>query len=304
VIRGARASPTAIEVQEIAMERVLSTYLFSSQPLGRDHLAAVARAGIGAIELFSAGGHFNFRSDEHARELSNWLESTRVRLHSVHGPMDRNTGRGREGGAPISIAEPDKLRRIEAVDEMKWAMELSETVPFRYFVMHMGNGREPLDQRHQDAAFNSLEYLVVFAKQRGLTIALENTPGELAAPEALADFLRQTRLRELGLCFDLGHAHLGEGIAGSFDCMRERVVTTHVHDNRGEFDDHLVPFEGAIDWPAAVRALRSAPMDLPLVFELKEPAGGGSGAVLDRATAAFERLEKLAAEQASAADKD
>ncbi len=286
------------------MERVLSTYLFSSQPLGKEPLAAIARAGIHNIELFAASGHFNFRSAEQIREFTHWLESTGVRLHSVHSPIDRSNGRGREGGAPISIAEPDKLRRIEAVDEMKWAMELAGDVPFRYFIVHMGTGREPLDERHQDAAFNSLEYLVVFAKARGLTIAIENTPGELAAPEALANFLRQTRLHELKLCFDVGHAQLGEGIATSFDFMRERVVTTHVHDNRGEFDDHLVPFEGTIDWPAAMRALRSAPVELPLVLELKEPANGGWHAVLERAAAAFERLEKLAAEQGSAADKD
>jgi sugar phosphate isomerase/epimerase len=286
------------------MERVLSTYLFSGQPLGREPLAAVARAGIHSIELFSASGHFNFRSPEHVREFANWLESTGVKLHSVHAPIDRSNGRGREGGAPISIAEPDKLRRIEAIDEMKWAMELAEEVPFRYFVLHMGTGRETLDERHQDAAFNSLEYLVIFAKARGLTIAIENTPGELAAPEALAEFLRQTRLHDLKLCFDVGHARLGEGIAASFGFMRERVVTTHIHDNRGEFDDHLVPFEGTIDWLEVLRALRSAPVELPLVFELKEPANGGWNAVLERAGAAFERLEKLAADQSSAADKD
>ena len=286
------------------MERVLSTYLFSSQPLGKEPLAAIAAAGIGHIELFSAAGHFNFRSPEQIREFAHWLESTGVALHSVHAPIDRSTGRGRDGGAPISIAEPDKMRRIEAVDEMKWAMELAEDVPFRYFVVHMGTGREPLDERHQDAAFNSLEYLVVFAKARGLTIALENTPGELSAPEALAAFLRQTRLHELKLCFDVGHAQLDEGIAASFDFMRDRVVTTHIHDNRGEFDDHLVPFEGTIDWPAAMRTLRSAPVDLPLLLELKEPAHGDWTAVLASAAAALERLEKLAAEQPSAADKD
>ncbi len=277
------------------MQRVLSTYLFSSQPLGRDMLAAVAGKGIGAIELFSTVGHFNYTSSEQIRELTAWLDGTGITLHSVHAPMDRSSGRGREGGAPISISEPDKMRRIEAVDEMKRAMELAESIPFRYLVMHMGTGREPLDGRHQDAAFNSLEYLVIFAKQRDVTIALENTPGELSAPEALVDFLRQTRLHDLRLCFDVGHAQLGDGVEAGFGKMSQLVVTTHVHDNRGEHDDHLVPFEGSIDWEKAVRALRSAPVELPIVFELKEPAQGGWNGVLDRAAAAFERLEKLAA---------
>lgn len=277
------------------MQSVLSTYLFSNQPLGREMLAAAAGRGFAAIELFAATGHFNCRSPEQLHEFAGWLESTSLALHSVHGPQERSGGRGREGSAPISIAELDKLRRTEAVDEMKWAMEVAEAIPYRYLIVHLGIGHEPLDPRHQEAAFNSLEYLVLFAKQRGVTIALENTPGELATPEALAHFLRQTRLHDLRLCFDVGHAHLGEGVEASFDCMAPYVVTTHLHDNRGEHDDHLVPFDGAIAWEAALRKLRAAPVELPLVWELKEPAPGAWSAVLDRAGAARERLEKLAA---------
>lgn len=277
------------------MLRVLSTYLFSNHPLGYDHLAATARAGFAGIELFSASGHFNYRSPEQSRDLAGWLDQTGLGLHSVHAPMDRYSSSGRESGAPISISETDKLRRVEAVDEIKWAMELAERIPFRFLVLHMGTGREPLDPRYQDAAFNSLEYLVVFAKQRGVTIALENTPGELATAEALIDFLRQTRLGELRLCFDVGHAHMGEGVDAAFDRMRERVVTTHIHDNRGEHDDHLVPFEGAIDWEAALGKLCSAPVELPLVSELKEQPLGTWKEILERAGAATEKLEKLAA---------
>lgn len=286
------------------MERVLSTYLFSAQSLDAESIRAAASAGFGGIELYAVGGHFNFRSAEQARDLGRWLEDQRLRLHSVHAPMEKTTGRGREGGAPISIAEPDKLRRIEAVDEIKWALELAEYTPFRYLVQHLGTGREPLDPRYQEAAFQSLEYLVVFAKQRGVTIALENTPSELASPEALMEFLRETRLDGLRLCFDVGHARLGDGVAESFSRMRSRVVTTHIHDNHGEHDDHLVPFEGTIDWKEAVTAMATAPAEVPLVLELKEPAAGGPAAVLQRAGEAARRLEEMAAGREAAAGQE
>ena len=45
--------------------------------------------------------------------------------------------------------------------------------------------------------------------------------------------------------------------------MRERIVTTHVHDNHGEKDEHLLPFEGSIDWDATLKILASAPNELP-----------------------------------------
>ncbi len=47
------------------------------------------------------------------------------------------------------------------------------------------------------------------------------------------------------------------------------VATTHLHDNRGERDDHLLPYEGTIDWNATLAAL---PPEAPIVLELKEPA--------------------------------
>jgi len=47
------------------------------------------------------------------------------------------------------------------------------------------------------------------------------------------------------------------------------LVTTHLHDNQGERDDHLLPYEGAIDWSATLPAL---PPGTPIVLELKEPA--------------------------------
>ena len=55
----------------------------------------------------------------------------------------------------------------------------------------------------------------------------------------------------------------------ALEIVRDFVVTTHLHDNRGERDDHLLPYEGTIDWSATLAAL---PAEAPIVLELKEPA--------------------------------
>ena len=106
----------------------------------------------------------------------------------------------------------------------------------------------PPIQRHFDAAFNSLEHLHIFAKQRGVTIALENTPGELATPANLRQFIADTRLTDLRLCFDIGHAHLGDGVAkpASRPCAnwwspRTSTTTTAMK------DEHLAPYEASAD---------------------------------------------------------
>ncbi len=155
------------------------------------------------------------------------------------------------------------------MDEIKRALDLVEHIPFRYCIQHVARHRDIPDERKWDAAFSSLEHLSLFARHRGVTIAIENTPGEMATPANLKNFLEQTRLTSVKLCFDAGHAHLEGGVSEALEMVRDVVATTHIHDNRGERDDHLLPYEGTIDWSATLAAL---PAETPMVLELKEPA--------------------------------
>lgn len=272
------------------MQRILSTYRYVNQTLAPELLASLAQAEIPAIELFCGSGHFGYASQQTIREFAGWLAEYGLQLHSLHAPTERGSGVGRGSGVPISISDPERIRRVDAVDEIKRALEVAETIPFRYLVQHMATSRQPADPRNLDAAFSSLEHLVLFAKQRGVTIAVENTPNEFCSAESLVQFVKQTRLNDLRFCFDIGHAHIGEGVAPSFELMRDRVATVHLHDNNGEKDEHLLPYEGTIDWDSALGALAGAPEPPALVLELKERSPGAPS--LDQIRAAFDKLEK------------
>jgi len=272
------------------MKRVLSTYRYINQRLTNILLAEIARAGISSVEIFCASSHFIYGSPQHVRELADGLAGNSIELHSLHSPTERNFAEGRDSGASISIADTERIRRIDAVDEVKRALEVAERIPFRYLVQHMGHSCDAFDPRKMDAAFTSLELLTVFAKARGVSIVLENTPSELGSPDALAHFVKETHLRDLRFCFDIGHANLDPGVAPAFEAMRDLVVTTHIHDNHGEKDEHLLPYGGAIDWDAALRMLAAAPHTLPVVLELKEQTAGTPS--LDQAQAAFDKIEK------------
>jgi sugar phosphate isomerase/epimerase len=236
-----------------------------------------ARAGASAIELFCSRGHFDYRSGDDGRELASWLSGNNMSLHSIHSPTTRDFHLARESGAPLSISDPERMRRQEAVDEIKRALDLVECVPFQYCIQHVARSRDIPDERRWDATFSSLEHLSLFAKQRGVTIAIENTPGEMATPANLKTFLEQTRLTNVKLCFDTGHAHVEGGVLPALEAVRNLVATTHVHDNHGERDEHLLPFDGTIDWNATLAAL---PTGLPIVLELKEPAvAAGAGEI-------------------------
>jgi sugar phosphate isomerase/epimerase len=272
------------------MQRIFSTYRYINHPLAPPLLAEIARAGISSIQVFCAPGHFGYRSPEDLRDFASAIGEYGIHLHSLHSPTERDFAPGRESGVPISICDPERIRRVDAVDEVKRALEVAERIPFRFLVQHLGHGHQPMDSRRLDAAFSSLEHLTIFAKERGVAIALENTPGEMGSPESLEHLIKETHLRDLKFCFDTGHAHIEDGVEKSFEVMRERIVTAHIHDNHGEKDEHLLPHEGTIDWDAALGALAELPQTLDMVLEIKEQPGNKP--TLDDIREAFDRLEE------------
>lgn len=207
----------------------------------------------------------------------------------------------RESGIPLSVCEVERVRRIEAMDEFKRAIDVAEELPFPRMVLHMGGSRETADQRKRDAAFSTLEHLVLHAKHVGVTLCVENTTSEMGQPAYLRAFVEETRLTGLRFNFDIGHAHVSDGeeaerIEKAFAPMRELVASVHLHDNHGEKDEHLPPYDGSIDWENAIPVLQSSrERYLPITLELKEKTGADAPNMTEQlaaARSAMDRFEK------------
>jgi|SRR5579884_6011 len=256
------------------MQLVLSTHLFVKHRLTTVWLERVWDAGFPAVEIFCARQHIDYRDQAQITELGHWFRDSQLVLHSLHSPMYSDDIWGRSGPqAVIDITEPAKGKRMAMVDEVKRAIEIAETIPFRYLIQHLGVAGQEYDDRRVEAAFSSLDEIRVFAAQRGVEVLLENTPNQLSTAERLNGFLAATHLN-LGYCFDIGHANMTRRMQDEFELMKPRIRSTHIHDNDGKEDQHLFPGEGNIDWSRAMQLLASAPDQYPLLLELKEPAGG------------------------------
>jgi sugar phosphate isomerase/epimerase len=280
------------------MQRILSTYLFVSKKLTRELLAQIRSAGFDAVEIFGARSHFDYATREEVRAICHALADNQLRLASLHAPTSRDVSVNREGGAPLSVTEVERVRRIEAMDELKRVIDVAEELPFSRLILHMGGSRETADGRKRDAAFSTLEHLILHARHVGVTICVENTTSEMGDPAYLRSFIEETRLTGLRVNFDIGHAHLADGpeaerIPKSFEPVRELVASAHIHDNHGDKDEHLPPYDGSIDWPSALPLLLSTSADLPLTLELKEKSPLDAPSVPDQLAAASKSLDRL-----------
>lgn len=255
------------------MDRVLSTHVIVNHRLTTAWLNRVETAGIGAVEIFCAPQHINCADRAHISDIGAWFRDSELKLHSIHAPMYTDDVWGRSGPhAHLNITSRVKADRMQSVGEIKRALEIAESVPFRYMVQHLGVGGQEYSEHAIEAAFTSLEELGIFARQRGVQILLENIPNELSTAERLESFNRSTHLN-LGYVFDCGHAHIGAGVENEFQIMKARIRSLHVHDNNGREDSHLFPFGGAggtIDWARAMELFRSCPGQFPLLLELRE----------------------------------
>jgi sugar phosphate isomerase/epimerase len=276
------------------MNRVLSTHLFVNHRLTVAMLDKIQRASIPAVEIFCARQHLDYRNTAQVNELGHWFRDSELKLHSLHSPMFTDEIWGRSGPqSVITITEPVKSKRFAMVDEIKRSIEVAESVPFRYLIQHVGTGGEAFDERKLDAAFSALDELCLFAGHRGVEILLENIPNGFSSAERLVHFVNVTHLN-LNFVFDTGHANLQGSAEGEFEIMKERVRSTHVHDNDGVSDSHLFPLGGpggTIDWKRMMAALRAREGQFPLLLELKEPSD--TAHLLDRANEVFDKLENL-----------
>ncbi|HTB98950.1 MAG TPA: sugar phosphate isomerase/epimerase family protein [Terracidiphilus sp.] len=272
------------------MQRVLSTHVFLNQRLHPGLLDQAARAGAEGVELFAARQHFDYTSREHMSELGAWFASNPIKPFSMHAPLFPDREMGRAGAPAVNVLHPEKSRRIDAMDEIKRALEAAEHIPFKNIVLHLGERDDQWSQRTMEYAETALEHLGAFAHPLGVRLLVENLLSEATTPERLLTILEQGHLASVGICLDLGHAHITTGVPAAIVTLGDRIASVHVHDNHGMKDEHLLPGDGTIDWIEARKALHALTAPPAAVLEIHYTLGDATGELPAKIQRAFERI--------------
>jgi sugar phosphate isomerase/epimerase len=271
----------------------LSTHLFHGERLHRSHLELVSASGFHTIEVFATRSHFDYHDARHIEEVGGWLHELGMTAGTMHAPICTSCTGGQWGRA-FSNAAAEPHRRAEAVAETVTALEAARRLGCRAMVLHLGLPRTqdvPPGDNDMRAARRSLETLRDAAANAGVPLALEVLPNDLSRPEVLLDLLESLELTTAGICLDFGHAHLLAGAPEAAEALSGHIITTHVHDNLGTLDNHLVPFDGNIDWPRTLTAMWKTGYEGAYVFEVADH--GDARATLQRTVGARTRLQAI-----------
>ena len=272
----------------------ISTHLYHEQRLGREHLVEIAAYGFEAVEVFATRSHFDYHDAAAIGQLAGWLKDTGLALHGIHAPITDRLSAGDRWGDAISNAVSDSAKRQAAVREADAALNIARQIPADVFVVHLGTPSVKGGENNRTAAFRSVEDICRLAEPIGIRVALEVIPNPLSDGASLVDLIeKDLDAPRTGICLDFGHAFLMGDVADTIETVAEHLITTHVHDNGGKKDDHLVPFEGRINWDIALMTMQKVGYDGTYLMELANT--GSPAAVLEQARAARARFEKLMA---------
>ena len=202
------------------------------------YLKRIANAGFSHVHW---AYHYNtdfIYSKHEIGQIAKWLDEYNLKL------LDLHASDGREKKF-YSLREYERLAGVELVENrLLMAAELGTNV----IIIHIPEEPEPADQKalFWSQLHKSMDALQKIAVPRGMRIAVENLwPPNFTTLHRLLDEYDPSFL---GLCYDSGHGNMNDKDFKQFETMKDRLISVHLHDNKGTTDDHNLVFSGTIDW--------------------------------------------------------
>ena len=278
------------------MLRAISTHVFLPQRLHAGLLEALVAGGAQSIELFAARHHFDYTDRAEIKELAAWFRSNDCRA-TLHQPIfEASIGAeqwSRHQPATLNLIDPDKSRRISAMDEVKRALDTAEQIDLDSVVLHLGSREDKWNERSLDLSITAIEHIKAFAHPLGMKTLVETLHNDVTTPEHLLEILRAGHFDTVGVCLDVGHMNLPgmPPLHDAFALLGPRMAELHLHDNGGQRDEHCWPGEGTLDWKAVREGIASLKPEVKGVLEIRYEPAMPSKAVSERAAKAFRDFE-------------
>jgi sugar phosphate isomerase/epimerase len=232
----------------------ISTRLFQSQRLTRDHLLDIAAQGFEVVEIVAAPGHFEPSNDAAVADLQQWLAEARLDLHAIAAPAP-------DGAQPWNAGD---LRPVET------ALYVARRIPFDTLVLPVGSPK---------SASKAVEKLAELAEPLGVTIAVDSRSASMKPVKTLVSFVERCEAH-VAIALDFASAGKGTALVEAIETASEYLVAARL------------PAEGSINWPPVMTTVQKVGYEGPFVLDLPE-AHGSIEPALKKARGARHTIDRL-----------
>lgn len=209
----------------------------------------------------------DFNADAGPNHMDGWDDE---RVRNVRRTCERTgISIGLHTLSAVNIAEYSPYVSRAADEYLRASVDLANRLGCRWTVVHAGYHFSSDVEARTRAALERLKRTAQYAADTGARIILENLNKEpehaevnymAHTVEELRGYFDQIPTERLGWAFTVNHSHLvPEGVDGFLDAFGiERIGEVRLADNTGEYEIHMIPGEGNIDFKNVFSRLESA----------------------------------------------
>lgn len=226
----------------------------------------LAEAGFDAIDYSLGptadpfGPWMNSNYKEYAKLLLRVAEDNGVYFNQAHAPLPINK---------YGQVTEESVKSI-GLDNMGRVFEVCALLKIPHVVIH-GLAHPAISATPQIKLQANIEYFEKLRKMGepfGVRVALENLMRTFSSPDSLYEIITALDSDYFLACVDVGHSNMvNNGAADVIRKLGHWVQALHIHDNHVDFDEHLIPGLGTINWDTIIDAL--VEVDYPGDFTLE-----------------------------------
>lgn len=189
--------------------------------------------------------------------------------YTVHSPF-----------SDINISSLNKSIRKESIRQVKYSIYAVNEIGGKVLTFHPGRHSAATSKARESTKkilFESLKEISDYNKDFGVTIALENMPDTfittMRVSQEVLEVLGQDQLSGIKHTMDVGHLETNNvDIEEYIHNLKDYLIHIHLHDNFGEFDNHLPLGEGNINFALIFRTLKEIKYKGRIILEMTRRA--------------------------------
>jgi sugar phosphate isomerase/epimerase len=286
--------PVKLKERKEIVNVSLSTHLFVFHALDEKIFPLFPEYGYSLAEIWAMHPHFPYGDRDAADRIAEGLGRHGVRVASLHAPLYPDV-RTYKKDRWFSLSSLDDRHRADSVEATSRAAGWLARNGGGTVVLHTGFPAGEWYPHRWAAFLSSLNELLASVPDT-VRFAVENTPVDSGRMDIILDIVARYPAERVGVCLDLGHAHIQENALTAVRAAGVRLIHVHASDNHAARDDHFVPGRGSIPWERVAVALREIGFQGAFTVELRDYTRGENppyrdfGRMLAESRSALDRI--------------